>query len=287
MNENQRKKFFHTCRMNLTAIEQLKRKYPVVNEDIVKLMAIQENVRFFIWIQQNSREKPKLVTNFGDGDLDINLKISGFENFQTISFRKMMLLLKMDGFEGPYKSLKNKIRNFSSICDAVNHFSGSIFTETEFFELWGDHEIRFFEERKFSKVFNIGFTIWTDDLKYNKVLGTWSAKHIPILMKKVNYYKRKFSIFEELVVVIDDKILKDFRCQYCFAKHLTRANLSRHEKTCQNGTDYRYEEKQYGSDILTPKASLEADGVLDVKNDYYKNFVSFDIECLGILEGYK
>ena len=287
MNDKQRAKFFHTCRMNLVAIKRLKQKYPVINEDIVKQMAINENVRFFFWIQKNSREKPKLVTNFGVGDLHINLKISGFENYQNISFRKMILLLKVEGCEGPYNSLKNKIRNFPSICDVVNYFTGSILTETEFFEIWGDHEIRFCEERKFSQVFQIGFTIWTDDLKYNKVLGTWSKKNIPILMKKAKYYRRKFSIFEELVVAIDDKILKDFRCQFCYAKHLTRANLSRHEKTCQNGTDYRYEERQYGSDVITPKASLEADGVLDVTNDYYKNFVSFDIECLGILDGYK
>ena len=76
----------------------------------------------------------------------------------------MIFLLKIDDQNTqPYKSLRNKIKTFSSICAAVNFFTESSYSETDFLEKWGDNVIRFFNNEKFYEVFGIGFTIWTDD----------------------------------------------------------------------------------------------------------------------------
>ena len=292
MTKKQRKNFFHYLRRDSKKISELKKKYPVINEKQVKKIAIENQAQFFFWIQNNTREKPKIVTNFGNDGLIINFKISGFEDYNTLSFKKLILMLDIDADIDPYKSLRNKIKKFPSIAAAVNYFGEKNYSEEEFFEAWGDYEIRFRDEKTFGKFFSIGFSIWSDDLTCTKLLGSWSKEHIPIIMKKDAYYKRKFRIFDEITCVIDKNYLKEFKCQYCHAKSTSKRNLERHEKTCQNGATYRYEEKQYGGNLKTVQQNLQDDGILPLDDDSYKRFISFDIESLScpvsiVLETYQ
>ena len=186
-----------------------------------------ENVTLNIWVQKNTRISPKRVTKIGNGDCVIDLKISGYEDFHTISYRKMILMLKMsDGQNNqPYNSLRNKIKTFSSICAAVNFFTNSNYTEEEFFETWGDTFVRFYQNDDFAKVFDIGFRIWSDDLKYNKILGSWAPRNLEILMSREKYFRRKFSIFDEVSVCLDMEYLKNFHCQYCSTSFDKKFNL--------------------------------------------------------------
>ena len=66
-------------------------------------------------------------------------------------------------------------------------------------------------------------------------------------------YRRKFSIFDPINIAMEEDYLKNFRCKFCFSKATTKQNLLAHEKICQNGTIYKFIQKEYGSDLKTAK----------------------------------
>ena len=283
LSSKQRANLINYCRTNIKTINELKKKYPVINDEQVALIAEENDVRFFFWTQQTTRHKLKLVTQIGRTGLDINLKISGYETVNQISYRKLILLLSLDN-EGPYNSQNKRLKNFTSISHAVNHFLGTKYTEEEFFELWGDYEIRFRHEETFNKTFGIGFSIWSDDGKFTRYRDSWTTPHIPILMKPDRYRKLKFTIYEPFTAVIDDKILKDFRCPHCSHSFKRKWVRDKHAKTCLNGTTYKCHEKQYGGDIKAIRELLIDEGTIPEDDDSYKNFCSFDIESLSLPE---
>ena len=210
LSSKQRANLINYCRTNIKTINELKKKYPVINDEQVALIAEENDVRFFFWTQQTTRDKLKLVTQIGKTGLDINLKISGYETKDKISFRKLILLLTLDDKE-PYKSQNKRLAYFTSISLAVNYFLGTKYTEEEFFELWGEKEIRFSDEKAFTKTFGIGFSIWSDDGKFTRYRDSWTTPHIPILMKAERYRKLKFTIDEDFTAIIDRKWLQNRR----------------------------------------------------------------------------
>ena len=226
MTNRQRSNLLRYCRTDLRTISQMKKKYPVISSKTVEKIAAENDAKFFFWTQQNTREKLKLVTQIGRGRSVINLKLPGFETFYEISFKKLTLLLDLINNK-IYPSLTTKIAKFSSIAHVVSHFTGKDITETEFLDQWGDHEIHFQEEEKFIELFGIGLSFWSDDSECERLRGSWAENHIPILLCRRRYRYLKIDIHEELSVVIDKKYLKDFRCQFCFAKFTKRQNCSR------------------------------------------------------------
>ena len=138
----------------------------------------------------------------------------------------------------------------------------------------------------FLETFGYGFSIWSDDLKYNIQRASWNESHIPILRSSENYRKRKFSIFEPLDVVVDEKILNNYRCPNCFALFTTLQNMQRHKKCCDKGQLYKYEEKKYG-DQKTIRQQLLDEDILDPNDTYFTNLVSFDIEAVNVLHGFQ
>ena len=185
-----------------------------------------------------------------------------------------------------YNSLNKKLKKFSSISDALTYFTKKPITESEFLEKWGDHELRFREEERFIELFDIGYSFWSNDLECKRLRGSWAAKHIPILLDYKKFRMLKLSIFEELTVVIEENYLKDFRCKYCFTGFQKRFNMLRHEKICQKDTQYKYFEKQYG-DHKNIHQILTEENVIPEDDASYKNFCSFDIEAINVLESFK
>ena len=161
---------------------------------------------------------------------------------------------------------------------------GQKLTEFEFMNIWGSENISFYQELKFFEVFKIGFSVYTDDLKMIQILGSWSKINIPLLMTKKQYFRRKFSIFDPINIAMKEDYLKNFRCKFCFSKATTKQNLLAHEKICQNGTIYKFIQKEYGSDLKTAKKSLQDEKIIDSSASYFQNFCSFDIECLNTKE---
>ena len=149
---------------------------------------------------------------------------------------------------------------------------------------WGSENISFYQEKQFLDTFKIGFSVYTDDLKMIQILGSWSKTNIPLLMTRNTYYRRKFSIFEPINVAMEEDYLKNFRCKFCFSKATSKQNLVAHEKVCQNGTIYKFIQKEYGSDLKTAKQSLEEEKIIDSSAPYFRSFCSFDIECLNTKE---
>ena len=150
--------------------------------------------------------------------------------------------------------------------------------------IWGSENISFYQEKTFLETFKIGFSVYTDDLKMIQILGSWSKTNIPLLMTKKIYYRRKFSIFEPINVAMEEDYLKNFRCKFCFSKATTKQNLLAHQKICQNGTVYKFIQKEYGSDLKTARKSLEEASIIDSSATYFKNFIAFDIESLCVQE---
>ena len=285
INDVQRKKSVSLLRKKISEIAFLKRKYPVISSETLVKIARENQVQFVFWTQQNTVSKPKHVTQIGKNGLIINLKISGYENFDEISYKNLTMLIEIDS-DKIYKSLNKKLKKFSSISEALTFFTKKPITETEFLEKWGDHELRFREEERFIELFDIGYSFWSNDLDCKRLRGSWAAKHIPILLDYKKFRMLKLSIFEELTVVIDEKYLKDFRCKYCFTGFQKRFNMLEHEKICQNDTQYKYFEKQYG-DHKNIHQILTEENVIPENDESYKNFCSFDIEAINVSESLK
>ena len=280
INASQRSNLLRYTRTNYLAISELRRKYPIINDEIVKKIANENNCRFNFWSQENTRTQFKLITSFGKKGTEINLKISGFETFHEISYRNMMLILDLH-HKKPFNSANKRLKCFPSISHAVNHFCKTKFSEEEFFNLWGDYEIRFRQEEQFIEIFGIGLSFWRDDGHFRRLRASWSENHIPILISVEKYKKLKMSIYEEITVVIDKNVLKDFRCQHCSSHFSTKQHLKEHEKICQLDTSYHYTEKQYG-DVKSVRQILIDEGIVPENDESYKNFVAFDIECLSV-----
>ena len=232
MTDKQRKNLLTHARTDLKLIGSLRQKYPCISEETVKVIANEQNVLFQFWTQQNTRTKPKLVTKIGSLGIVIDLKISGFDTFNQISFKNLTMLLETDKSDF-YRSLNKKIKKFPSLSDAVNYFTGKSMTKTEFFEIWGDNLLRFREERRFIKNFGIGFSFWTDDSR-KTLQKSWLENHIPILLSKAKYSQYKIDIHDEIIVVIDKGFLQDFHCQFCYKKFTRKQKMQAHEQKCQN-----------------------------------------------------
>ena len=281
LTQRQRENVVQYCRRNKKLVYDLRKKYPIINDKSVEKIAIENGIKFFFWTLENTRKKFKLVTQIGKNGIDVNLKISGFENINQISYQNMILIFDFDN-ENPYNSSNKRIAQFSSISHAVNHFLGTNLTEEEFFDKWGDFEIRFRDEENFIERFGIGFSFWSDDGKYRRLRGSWSDNHIPILMQTERYRKLKFTIYEKFTAVIDQSVLKEFRCKHCATSFTTKFKMKNHEKECQKETIYHCVEKQYGGDLHSVRKILINENIIPEDDDSYRNFVSFDIECLSV-----
>ena len=286
MSDKQRQNLLTHARTDLKLIGFLRRKYPCISEETVKIIANEQNVLFQFWTQQNTRTKPKFVTKIGSVGIVIDLKISGFETFHQISFKNLTMLLETDKSDF-YRSLNKKIKKFPSLSDAVNYFTGKSMTETEFFEIWGDNMLRFREEERFIENFGIGYSIWTDDSDCKKLRKSWFENHIPILLSKAKYKQYKIDIHDEITVVIDKEYLRDFHCQFCYTSFKEKRKLLAHEQKCQNDTEYNCHEKQYGGDVQSIREILVDENILPANDDCFKHFCSFDIECVNIPESLK
>ena len=232
MSDKQRQNLLTHARGNLRSITSLREKYPCISEETVKVIANEQNVLFQFWTQPNTRTKPKLVTKIGSLGIVIDLKISGFETFHEISFKKLTMLLETDK-SGFHNSLNKKIKKFPSLSDAVNYFTGKSMSKTEFFEIWGDNMLRFKEEERFIKNFGIGLSFWTDDSR-QRLQKSWLENHIPILLSKAKYSQYKIDINDEIIVVIDKGYLQDFHCQFCYKSFTRKQKMQAHEQKCQN-----------------------------------------------------
>ena len=71
----------------------------------------------------NLATRPVVALCFNQGGSVINLKLSGYEDFHTISFKKLLLLLDIGTSDEPYKSISHKLKKVSSIAEAFNLFS--------------------------------------------------------------------------------------------------------------------------------------------------------------------
>lgn len=273
------------ARTDRKSIYSLRKKYPVISSESVANIAREQNVHFKFWTRQNTRSKPKFVTQIGSKGILINLKLSCFETFHEISFSNLTMLLETDQAQF-HKNLSKKIAKFTSIAHAISHFTGKPLSEEEFFEIWGDHELRFREEERFIAEFGIGFSFWSDDIECKRLRGSWDDNHIPILLSTEKYRRLKFSIFDEITAVIDKSYLKDFRCEFCFTSFKEKRKLQKHEKSCQKDTEYHYSEKQYGGDQKSIFELLVEDNIIPENDECYKHFCSFDIECVNVPEGF-
>ena len=96
MSDQQRKNLIKYTRADLRSIASLRTKYPNISEETVNVIANEQNVLFQFWTQQNNRTKPMFVTKIGSDGIVINLKISGFETLNQISFNNLKMLLETD-----------------------------------------------------------------------------------------------------------------------------------------------------------------------------------------------
>ena len=160
-------------------------------------------------------------------------------------------------------------------------------SDEEFVQQWGNEKLFFRDEKKFVKVFHVGFNLWwkhdAASIEPERILHSWekSSPHFIISTKHRN--QGFISLFDEVQVILDKSYILPYMCKKstkCMYTTRDKYNMSRHEETCRDTTRIKYKQMWFGNHSTIRKALIN-EGIIDENDDSCKRFVAYDIEAVN------